>query len=67
MKEELTTQMHGELSMSPDTDKAHRIASARTVLSFEGFSPAEVAAMYWITKRELSLPDGKADAGSTAQ
>ncbi|RWX00929.1 hypothetical protein [Flavobacterium cerinum] len=58
-KEELTTKMHSEFTVSNDTDKKHRAFSAITSMRSLDYSIDQVAELYNVSKNDIEkyLPE----------
>lgn len=56
MQDELTEAMHSEFTVDAETDRQHRLATARSTVSLGMFTAAEAAEAYGFTEEEVAAP-----------
>ncbi|WP_125921729.1 hypothetical protein [Hymenobacter lapidarius] len=56
MQDELTEAMHGEFTVDAETDRQHRLASARSTVEMGMFTAAKAAEAYGFTVEEIEAP-----------
>ena len=56
MQDELTEAMHSEFTVDAETDRQHRLASARSTVGMGGFTAAKAAEVYGFTVAEIEAP-----------
>ena len=59
MQDELTEAMHGEFTVDAETDRQHRLDTARLTVSQGIFTAARAAAVYGFSLGEIDAPDLK--------
>ncbi|MDB5234306.1 MAG: hypothetical protein JWR44_1299 [Hymenobacter sp.] len=62
MQDELTEAMHGEFTVDAETDRRHRLDSARSSVSLGLCTAAEAAELYEFPLDEVEAPSPDATA-----
>ena len=60
MQDELTEAMHSEFTVDEETDRRHRVQSARKAVALGLLTPAAAAKAYGFTLAEIVAPDAEA-------
>lgn len=57
LQDELTEAMHGEFTVDAETNRQHRLASARLSIRLGLFTAAEAVEAYGFTLDQIMVPD----------
>ena len=56
MQDELTEAMHGEFTVDAETERRHKVETARAVVASGHLAPAKATEVYGVTVEEITAP-----------